>query len=250
MPTDISGKGRRLLRKTYIRKMLNTDSDPEIIRYGSEYGGYAVDKSILDKNKDNTIIVYSFGIGEDLSFSEGIMRDRKCEVYAFDPTPRAAEYAKKHRLSEDPRFHFFQYGISVRNDREVFYLPDNQSYVSGALEYHSGLSKNKSIEVELKTLDSLMIMLGHSKIDILKMDIEGEEFSVIDHITDKDIKPDQICLEIHDRLFRDGKQRLKKMLDTLKQNGYKLIYISDSYEELTFIRQAYLAAASADQKQG
>ena len=47
---DIFDKGRRLLRKTY-QKMLNTDSDPEIIRYGSEYGGYAVDKSILEKKK-------------------------------------------------------------------------------------------------------------------------------------------------------------------------------------------------------
>ena len=152
---------RRLLRKTYIKSMIGAVSGSEVIRYGSEYGGYAVDRDWIENYKGNRIIVYSFGIGEDISFSEDMIQNGKCQVYAFDPTPRSAEYVKKQKLYENPFFHFFQYGISDRNDSEILYLPKNPNYVSGSLEYHAGVSKSRSVEVELKTLDRIMEEMGH-----------------------------------------------------------------------------------------
>ena len=37
-------------------------------------------------------LVLSFGIGEDLSFSETVIKELNATVYAYDPTPKAAAY--------------------------------------------------------------------------------------------------------------------------------------------------------------
>ena len=51
--------------------------------------------------------------------------------------------------------------------------------------------------------------LGHEKIDILKMDIEGAEFEVIHDIICDGIEFGQLCIEVHDRFFENGDKRLK-----------------------------------------
>lgn len=53
--------------------------------------------------------------------------------------------------------------------------------------------------------------LGHRRIDILKMDIEGMKFSIFDDIVNSKIDVQQICVEVHDRFYIDGNNRLKEM---------------------------------------
>jgi hypothetical protein len=52
---------------------------------GNTYGGFYVHPDALSKNS----IVYSFGIGEDISFDKAIIENHKCHVFAFDPTPKS-----------------------------------------------------------------------------------------------------------------------------------------------------------------
>ena len=48
--------------------------------YGTEYGGFYVENDLMAKHN----IVYSFGIGQDLSFSESLLNRFDCEIFAFD----------------------------------------------------------------------------------------------------------------------------------------------------------------------
>ncbi len=45
---------------------------------------------------------------------------------------------------------------------------------------------------------------------------------------------DQICIEVHDRFFDYGYDKLSCLLKKLDELGYELISVSDTYEELTF----------------
>ena len=54
---------------------------------GSEYGGYCM----CPENIDRDCVVYSFGIGEDISFDLALIQRFGLSVYAFDPTPRSIE---------------------------------------------------------------------------------------------------------------------------------------------------------------
>jgi len=69
--------------------------------YGSHYGGFFVCEDVLNKNSD--LIIYSCGIGTDISFDKKILKKfPKSKVYGFDPTPISLQWIenqKKLRIS-------------------------------------------------------------------------------------------------------------------------------------------------------
>lgn len=85
-------------------------------------------------------------------------------------------------------------------------------------------------------MKSLMKQYNIDKIDLLKMDIEGSEFTVIPNIFADGIFPDQICLELHERFYPHPIQQFKKFLSLMEDNGYILVHTSKHIEEFTFIR--------------
>lgn len=156
-------------------------------------------------------------------------------VYAFDPTPKALAWLKEQNLPQGYRY--YQYGLSDKNEQASFYLPENDDYVSGSETGHEGLKKN-SISVQMRTLRSLMQITGDNsdEIGLLKMDIEGSEFKAIPQILSSKIKFDQLCIEVHQRFFKDGRKMVKKLIQTLNNEGYYITAVSDNYEELLFER--------------
>ncbi len=200
--------------------------------YQGIYGGFDIANDRMTNGKK---IIYSFGIGEDLSFSEDALERWECEVFAFDPTPKSVAYVKSNRLIDNERFHFFETGLSDKDETGHFHLPADDSCVSGSLESYSGVKQN-TIEVPLKKLSSIMEELGHDQIDVLKMDIEGTEFRVISNMEPSEMKFQQLCVEVHDRFFMNGEKQLQKMFYKLSRAGYRIISISKNYEEYTFIR--------------
>jgi len=78
--------------------------------------------------------------------------------------------------------------------------------------------------------------LGHKYIDILKMDIEGAEYDVINEMSKSDIRPQQILVEFHHRFQGVGIRETIKAIRRLKIMGYNLFSVSDTNEEFGFIR--------------
>lgn len=232
---DESKEAIPLEQLTFNPLCVDVKKHVEMSRMGNEYGGfYLYTPSVCQENN----IVYSFGIGEDLSFSEDILKmNHSARVYAFDPTPKSAEYVKKHELSQCDRFSYERIGLSNEKRKTEFYLPENEQYVSGSELMHKGL-KDAAIEVQMDILENIAEEKGQNHINILKMDIEGSEFAVIESMKDiTKLEIDQICVEVHDRFVKGGRKKLICMNRTLHDLGYILIYISKTGEELTYIKQ-------------
>ena len=65
---------------------------------------------------------------------------------------------------------------------------------------------------------------GHTRIDLLKLDIEGAEFPVVDEILRKRIPVRQLLVEFHDGLLPGFRLRDSLLaLVRLTARGYKLI---------------------------
>jgi FkbM family methyltransferase len=193
--------------------------------YGSAYGGWTVYPAALNAQS----IVYSFGIGADISFDLELIRQHQSTVYAFDPTPRSIAWLKQQSLP--PQFHLLEYGIAAYDGTAQFFAPENPAHIS-----HTMLQKDgASISVPVKCLRTIMSELGHEAIDLLKMDIEGAEYDVLQEIVKLPIR--QLLVEFHHRWEGIGFEKTLIAIRLLKSNGYELFAISPRLEEFSFIQE-------------
>lgn len=127
-----------------------------------------------------------------------------------------------------------EFGLSDFDGMLTFRPPENTEHVSyTTLERPS--TNDDAISLPVKRLATIMKELRHSKLDVLKMDIEGSEYLVIKDIEMTDIRPKQLLIEFHHRFPNVGIDKTKESLKTLKNIGYKLFSVSESGEEFSFI---------------
>lgn len=176
--------------------------------------------------------VYSFGIGTNISFDIGLIEKLGCQVFAFDPTPRSIEWIKKQKVP--PQFKYMDYGISDRDGVMIFFPPANPDHVSFSAERIQG--STEGVELPVSRLQTIMKKLGHDTIDLLKIDIEGSEYGVIQDLLNTDINVTQILVEFHHRFDHRNMEKTREAIDALHGNGFKIFYISPNGEEYSFIR--------------
>jgi len=221
-------------------------------RYGTYYSGFFYPEGFPDL--DASSIVYCVGAGEDISHDIEIASSLGSDIHIFDPTPRAIDHVKlvKGFLETgveplyksqygggDPNYwkyiskytvptnkvHLHPYGLHTTDNASMrFYQPSNTSYVSHSLI--DGMKGTEYITVEVKSLKTIMRELGHTKIDILKIDIEGSECDVLDMMCSDLIFPRYLSVDFDlagtgERMKNMG--RCKTTIDCLYKYGYTLL---------------------------
>ena len=205
--------------------------------YGNNYGGFFACPDLLNSNS----VVYSFGIGEDASFDEAVVRRHGCEVHAFDPTPRSIEWVKRQKLPS--KIHFAGIGISDTSGLVDFYLPKNPEYVSGSMVAQANVNVTEKVTVPMKSFADIAHELGHARIDLVKMDIEGAEYDVIPDLVGAGIPITQILIEFHGRFVEDGTRKTQEAIMALRRGGFEIFAVSKTYQEVSFIRRSAVVGA-------
>jgi FkbM family methyltransferase len=199
--------------------------------FGNDYGGFPVYGNYLT----NQSTVFSFGVGEDISFDASLFDKYKCNMFLFDPTPRSIEFIESQQLPDN--FKFYSYGIGKVTGFVDFHLPANPNYVSGSLLNHKNVSETAKITVQMKSWEDICNELNIKKVDILKIDIEGSEYDVLADVLNSDVAVKQILIEFHSRYFDNGDEMTKNAIKLIKSKGYNLYSISDSLEEFGFLKK-------------
>jgi FkbM family methyltransferase len=199
-------------------------------RIGSDYGGYFVDSSLIPPDP----VVYSLGVGEDISFDLSLIEQYGCTVYAFDPTPKVKNWIESQRLPA--HFCFQEIGMADFDGETDFYLPPKPDFISHSMMRARQYSQD-SIRVPVTKLSTAMGRLRHSRIDILKMDIEGAEYAVVNDLIKDHIEVGQILVEFHHRLSSVGIAKTRAVLSALDDYGLKICYICPRMEVFTLIAQ-------------
>ncbi len=199
-------------------------------RHGSEYGGWWVCPDHLNR----TAVVYSAGIGTDITFDRSLIARHGLSIHAFDPTPASIAYLQAQQLP--PGFSWHPTGLADRDGQATFHAPADPTHVSHSMISRGGGSR--SIQVEVRRLGTTMRELGHTHIDLLKMDIEGAEYDVLDDVLASGLSIQQILVEFHHRLPGIGAERTRRAVRALNAAGYRIFHSSESGEEVSFIRSA------------
>ncbi|XP_005107106.2 methyltransferase-like protein 24 [Aplysia californica] len=152
-------------------------------------------------------LVYSFGINFDFSFDDA-MGKIGCEVHSFDPSMNTSD----HKRNDNVTFHNMGLGSSnsdAFNPRRDMYVQDNQKW-------------------RMRTLKSVVQMLKHEQrvIDVLKIDVEGHEWAVMENMMETDMFQyvRQFMLEYH--LFptwpaKEDYVHLYKLYTKLREMGLR-----------------------------
>jgi FkbM family methyltransferase len=204
-------------------------SNRTLQHFGTEYGGYRLDPSLINRES----VIYSVGIGEDISFDLALIEQFGTVVEAFDPTPKVKEWLADQKLPE--QFHFHRQGIADFDGEAAFYLPAQEDWVSHSIVAAQQYSR-KSTQVPMKRLKSVMQELGHGSIDVLKMDIEGAEYGVLEDLIREKIPVRQLLVEFHHRLSSFGTEKTKHILAMLKDYGMQICYVCPRLEVFTLIQ--------------
>ena len=83
-------------------------------------------------------------------------------------------------------------------------------------------------------------MLGHSQIDLLKMNIEGAEYSAISDLLKSEVPVKQLLISFHHRFKEVGIARTLFAIRALNDAGYRTCHISYNGEEVCFLNQKHL----------
>ena len=198
--------------------------------FGSEFAGWDVAMDYINSES----VVFSFGVGEDVSFDLELIEYFNLTVHAFDPTPKSIEWIDSQQLPAN--FVLHKYGLADFNGTVRFNSPENPAHVSYTM-LNRPSRKSSSIDVLVKNISTIIKDIGHEKIDVMKMDIEGAEYAVINNLEMSGIRPKQLLVEFHHRFPGVGVRKTKEAVCKLRAMGYRLFCISSRGEEYSFIYQ-------------
>ncbi len=201
---------------------------------GTEYGGWLLDLDLIPEN--STII--SAGVGEDISFDTFLIANKNCDVVAIDPTPKSHHFINVQTGLQN--FVLLKNALTSKPDDIVtLYKNKNNNHVSESiLESHHSVLPFDSYYANTITLDN--IFETYDNISVVKMDIEGAEYDVIEVLKEIPESVKQFCVEFHhfcsDKTLEDTKNSIN-ILASLGFNNYAEKPSPKPLNELTFWRE-------------
>lgn len=187
-------------------------------RFGSDYdGGYIFPNNIYKNAKQ----IVSLGIKDDWNLEMDFIKSRENR---FSPPLKLIAYD----LVVDEWFFFkcfigfFLKGYFNKSFRNLLLIPKFYSFFRKSTNvkyFKRGVSGNKP------TYTSLKEILSHKDIEdslILSIDIEGDEYSIIDDINEFQYKIDAFVIEFH-----DIDKKKKEFNDVINQlnNHYRIVHL-------------------------
>jgi FkbM family methyltransferase len=225
---------RGRLSPLYMGRRMGLQGRPDIVRLGTDYGGWRVPADLLGPGA----ICYCAGAGEDISFDLGLIARFGCHVWCFDPTPRSVAYVQR-AAGDESRLHFQPLGLWSERSVQRFYSPADPAHVSHSIVNLRGTEAY--FEAECDRLSSIMQANGHDRLDLLKLDIEGAEYAVLDTLAEDGVFPSILAVEFDQPV---PLSRVAGAVRRIKSWGYELVAI-DRWNYTFVYREPAAAKAAA-----
>jgi FkbM family methyltransferase len=176
--------------------------------------------------------VLSAGAGHDISFELELIRRFGCRICLLDPSPTGEETLNLLGNARPQELEFVRAGLAGKEGELAFDNPldaTEGSFRFGEEKGEGGLS------FPCLTVAGAMKERGWSRLDLLKIDIEGFEYGVLDSVLGRRLEIRQICVEFHHgRGFPFTRWDTIRAIARLRMAGYRLIH--KIHSDHTFIK--------------
>lgn len=159
-------------------------------------------------------VCYCAGVGQGISFEMELAKMSSRPVLVFDPSPTGIATIKSIHAEN---LEFFPVGMAAVAGVVEFSEPVD----SGEGSYSVARDGIRKVSFECWDLPTIMRKKGDLSIDLLKMDIEGFEYDIVDRMLRERIPVRQLLVEFHPWL-RPG--RTWKTIARLHGAGYRILH--------------------------
>ena len=204
------------------------DAQPRKKHFGSIYGGWTIVPELINSRT----IVYSFGVGDDISFDLDLIRCFGTTVHGFDPSAFAIEWLATQNIPVNYIFH--PWGLGAIDGQADFFAPCSGSMYSLHKEHIK--EKLTQTRVTIHRLSTIARNLGTEAIDLLKMDVEGAEYDVLPELLQSPVPVKQLLIEFHHRTGIESLAVTVKSVERLRDAGFDLFHVSETSSEFSFLR--------------
>jgi FkbM family methyltransferase len=144
---------------------------------------------------DEDALVFDVG-GYEGSWALEILCRYGCRVEVFEPVPKFVDHLER-RFAFSPRVIVHGFGLGARDDRLRLSIGAERS--SFVYESRTG---GETVEAEIRDLVGYLDERGVDHVDLLKLNIEGAEFELLERVLDAGRIGvfDHILVQFHDEL--------------------------------------------------
>ena len=194
------------------------------IYWGVADSGYT---SILREMKTADVMLdIGAHIGESALFYASI--NSRARIFAFEPHPVSFRRARVNiLLNRFQNIHLINLGLGER--AEILKLYEVNENNSGANRIMRGENNFPYKEIAADTLDNLMQERMITKVDFIKIDVEGFEFAVLKGGAETIIQSKPVMfIELDDNNLKENNSCAEEIIELLRSFGYNRIYRADN----------------------
>lgn len=205
---------------------LKSDSSLLNFTYKEIFENKEYEKEFCHVNPGDVVVDCGANIGIFTRYAYKLGASR---VISFEPAPDNYRCLVKNVPNMSNDIH--NKAVSSTNGNKTLYLDKNAGGHSIIKEDINNTKLGTSVNIPCINLDSLFDNGTVSKIDFLKVDVEGAELEVFEGISDANLsKVDRIAMEYHHAKFNFDENIRNSFLDRFQRLGFKyfVLYLGDN----------------------
>jgi FkbM family methyltransferase len=129
-------------------------------------------------------------------------------IYAFEPNPKSFA-ALAQKASGNPKLHPLQYGLGDEDMTVDFTLKGLGSSMCEERSDHAGVER---IQVDIAAVDRVWEELNLGRVDLMKINIEGAEFPLLERMIEADLLGNVDCFLIQFHEWHPGAYKNRRRI--------------------------------------
>ncbi len=228
-----------LVRRVYQNKKIACNLSDHVQSRIYFFGAYEPIEAFLFTSlikPDSHIVDAGANIGFYSLVSESFLGQQGM-IYAFEPVPHNYNQLLKNiELSQSSNIKVFKKGLWNKTEVLEFSLDAEMENNAGSFTLGNVQNAREKVKCEVTTLDSLVQEKQISKVDLIKMDIEGAELMAIEGAqqTIDQFRP-SVLMEINQGACQRMNYSSSKIDKIFLQKGYKIFLVNTLPENSGFI---------------
>jgi FkbM family methyltransferase len=185
----------------------------DIVLYNTDGGDVKLRFNHEELNTNSIV----FDVGGYLgTWSEVIYSKYGSNVYIFEPVNNFFDIINR-KFHNYEKIKVYNFGLSNKTSKEYMYFDDN-----GSSLYNKSNSK---LQIDLVSMFDFMINNNIEKIDLLKLNVEGEEYNIMYHLIENKLinKINKFQIQYH-KFVEDFDKKREYISNFLLNNNYIRVY--------------------------